>query len=175
MLSLLVGISRFIVTVEGIHCENFNLFICSVIEILYFVIAIERLTTEIQAQVSCESLGSTNYWREFKPAKTCKMDRTTLINSAGYHMTTRDATVENFYFSHNKKIHYLPEDFSEMFPHLIVIMAQECSIKTISKQNFRNLTMLRGLSLRGNQIELIERGTFDEVVSLEYLSLRTLI
>lgn len=103
------------------------------------------------------------------------MDRTTVINSAGCHMTTSDATVETLFFSHNKKIQYLPEDFSEMFPNLVIIMAQECSIKTVSKQNFHNLTKLRGLSLRGNQIELIERGTFDELVSLEYLSLRTLI
>lgn len=120
---------------------------------------------------SCESITSSNSWKSFGSYQTCKMDSTTVINSNRFIITTTDPSVQNLYFSKNTNVKFLPENIAEKFHKLIILMAQECSIKTISRKNFHGLKKLRGLTLRGNQIEKIESDTFRDLVSLEKLSL----
>lgn len=100
------------------------------------------------------------------------MNESTTINSTGFSISSsKDNNVKGFYSYRNDKIEFLPENFAEKFPNLVVIWASRCSIKKVSKKNFRNLRKLRGLDLDKNQIERIESDTFDDLIELEELHL----
>lgn len=72
-------------------------------------------------------------------------------------------------FYSNKQISFLPVQVDVTFPKLVGYSAGSCSIKTISKTNFKNLRNLKDLSLRMNQIETIENDTFEDLIALEVL------
>lgn len=82
-----------------------------------------------------------------------------------------DSTVLALKFDLNNKISVLPVRVDETFPVLAAYFAQYCSIKTISKVNFKNLKKLRVLALTNNKIERIDDDTFEDLTSLEQLGL----
>lgn len=71
----------------------------------------------------------------------------------------------------NKIIQFLPEHVAEEFPNLLSYDANNCLIKAVSKK----ISIARGkwflLSLGSNQIEQIASNTFEDLTSLEFLSL----
>lgn len=96
----------------------------------------------------------------------------TVINDIGFLITSpRNDSIGGLYFLNNKKVEYLPENTAEKFPNLKILHAQGCSIKSVSKQNFKNLKTLRYLTLRDNEIQKIESDTFLDLVALEKLYL----
>lgn len=101
------------------------------------------------------------------------MKKTTVIDSTGITFSPeRNDSIRGIDFSDNKKIHYLPFKLHKTFPKLLVFAASSCSIKAISRENFKNLKVLRGLWLRNNQIETIPSNAFQDLISIDDIDLR---
>lgn len=124
--------------------------------------------------VPCDIILVSSFgWRglEMPSTKDCIMKAAT-IDSEGFTITTpANESVDFFNAFLNKKMQFLPENFAEKFPNLVVMWAPQCSIKKISKKNFQNLHKLRGIGLGDNRIEKIASDTFDGLVSLTHLFL----
>lgn len=74
-----------------------------------------------------------------------------------------------FALHNNKNIFFLPVDVSKTFSNLVVLKAWDCSLTTISRENFRGLGKLQFLDLETNQISKITRDTFRDLESLEWI------
>lgn len=98
---------------------------------------------------------------------------TTGIDSMGVSVSISAKSNETKWLSmwNNKKIFYLPTDLDQTFSNLIQIVAADCSIKSIHKENFKNLKNLKYLWLDGNRLEEVAINTFDDLESLEDLHL----
>jgi Leucine-rich repeat (LRR) protein len=83
----------------------------------------------------------------------------------------RDTAIRGIDFFGNSKISYLPVKINEAFPNLLGYSAGNCSIKTISKENFEGLSNLRELLLFENFIKKIPGDTFEDLVALEFVNL----
>lgn len=86
--------------------------------------------------------------------------------------TTNDETVAVLDFEENKKIFFLPLLISESFPKLVVITALDCSVTSISKENFQNLQELTDLYLGRNKIKNLPSNTFEDLKKLKMLKLQ---
>lgn len=126
--------------------------------------------------LTVKNLPCERYAYDSRRLKTCYMNDTTTINSTGYSISSDlDTDVEVLTFDNNNKIHFLPENLAEKFANLLIYRARYCSIKLIMKSNFKGLTKLKELRLDYNSIELIPNNTFEDLISLDTLSLRELI
>lgn len=130
------------------------------------------VTGEEACKVSCESISDHLRHPYIGTLKTCWMKETTSINSTGVTVSTSDDSIGALDFEWNKKIFYLPEYLGEKFPNIVVYHAPGCSIKKVSRTNFIGLSRLRVLHLNYNQIEMIKKDTFDDLIALDYLDLR---
>lgn len=119
--------------------------------------------------VSCE-LDTNFEWNHIGKQRTCFL-RTKTIGSFGFTILSQNELVTGLDFWKNKNISYLPEKVDDNFPNLQGIDAGFCSVKAISKTNFQGLSKLKLLWLYYNQIEQIADDTFDDLVSLEKISL----
>ena len=99
---------------------------------------------------------------------TCDIDAT--INSTNVTISTRNIAVLGLQLS-GHTIFYLPVKVNESFQQLFAYSADECSVESISKDNFKGMRSLKVLHLSHNQIEEISNGVFEDLVSLEYLVL----
>jgi Leucine-rich repeat (LRR) protein len=114
------------------------------------------------------------------------VDTSTTIHSDNFEMTSvdRNEAVQGFYisqcnlenyhicaFQKNEKIKFLPINFWNKFPNLVVILAEVQMISRIRRENFMNLSKLRALGLSKNEIAHIEQGSFDDLTELKELSL----
>lgn len=116
-------------------------------------------------EISCEKLRRDNMSR-------CFMDGYTEIHSNDVQISfMRDASVF-IHFDGNLKIEHLPVEVHEIFPNLEVITAENCSIREISRKNFKNLHRLRNLNLAGNKIKMISSNTFEGLPLLRFLEFR---
>lgn len=123
--------------------------------------------------VKCESIERKNWGPFGGMLNTCNMNGTTSIYSCNFTILKElDETTGAMSFSENKKIVCLPLDMFKVFPYLKVIHAGRCSIKSILKENFRNLSKLKLLWLEHNQITQITDDTFNGLLALEFLDLR---
>jgi hypothetical protein len=120
-------------------------------------------------QIECEVIGNEN-WTHAGPQRTCYLKVNTTINSPGKTIGRKE-TVPGLSFWFNKKIFYLPINVSESFPNLVVYGANGCSVKTISKVNFRGLKKLIRLDLGYNEIAFIPDDTFEDLKALEWLQI----
>lgn len=100
------------------------------------------------------------------------MQFSTVINSTGFTISTeKDISVSGLFFGGNRQIKFLPTHIDENFPSLVAYYVGECSITSVSKDDFEGLSLLKALWLSGNEIEKINDDTFDEVKSLQWLGL----
>jgi hypothetical protein len=81
----------------------------------------------------------------------------------------KDDSIKALNFWYNTKIKFLPVRVAETFPSLTAYMAAGCSLKKISKENFRNMDRLKLLWLQNNQITIINGNTFEDLHELEQL------
>jgi leucine-rich repeat and immunoglobulin-like domain-containing nogo receptor-interacting protein len=121
-------------------------------------------------QISCEFIQIFDY-RHKTAVKECHMFYTTSIESPNITMFTRDNSMETLAMEHNKKIFYLPNKIGDAYPNLIILRAANCSIKEISRQNFKIMTELKEMHLNLNQIEKIATGAFKDLKKLELINL----
>lgn len=127
--------------------------------------------------IACED-GACNSIKEYSNrlmgvprVKTCLM-KDTAIRSTGFLITSvKNKDIEGFELSDNWQVAFLPENAAEKFPNLIILRANDCSIKAISRENFTKLTKLRWLQLCRNKIVMIASNTFEGLVALEDIRL----
>lgn len=103
--------------------------------------------------------------------KECLMNNQTLIDSQGFTIAPQEKSVKELSFNTNKKIAFLPVDVYKSFTNLTFYGAASCSLKTVSKENFKQLYTVIHLHLQDNQIEKIHSDTFSDLFSLSYLKL----
>lgn len=82
-----------------------------------------------------------------------------------------DETITGLAFKENKKILFLPVLTSRIYPNLIVFSAMDCSLTSVSKENFQNLRKLKRLQLDQNEIESLNTCSFEDLVQLKELYL----
>lgn len=127
--------------------------------------------------IDCERIG--NFRHKFSPYssrhvvfKTCFMDESTVINLTDFTISEfQDETIARLDFFGNKQIFYLPVNVSQSFPKLLFYNAQNCSIKNISRENFEALFESKKLYLDNNEIDRIQKDTFEVLQMLEWLTL----
>jgi hypothetical protein len=83
-----------------------------------------------------------------------------------------DKKIEGLRFDENKKIHYLPENVSDVFLSINAYSAGDCSVREISKRNFLGMFNMKVLYLYDNLIEVIPNDTFEDLTELLLLWLR---
>lgn len=100
------------------------------------------------------------------------MQNMTSIDHFGLTIASvKDDSLNGLTFYGNKKVYFLPINLAKSFPKLVAYGADECSIKIISKDNFKALNKLTYLGLQDNFIERIQTNTFEDLTSLEGLTL----
>lgn len=100
------------------------------------------------------------------------MDGSTVIDSNEFLIRSESALdVDEMVFTRNKKIEYLPANIAEKFANVYTILAANCSIKSVSKENFQGLQFLRRVVLENNQIERIDSDTFTDLEALSTIDL----
>lgn len=125
--------------------------------------------------VDCESYEVMNRWDErLLQVEVCLMNEKTAINTSGIEIFSKNLRVRNLTMSSNPRIFYLPENVHKSFPNLVILEAENCRIKEISKNNFRGLTRLKILKLAFNMIASIDAGIFYDNRELQYIDLSEL-
>lgn len=124
-------------------------------------------------EIECEQFGNHSFWWAYSihSLKTCFMNGKTTIGESSVKISTRDETELGLSLDGNQKVFHLPIEVAESFPNLQGYSAGGCSIKDISRENFKNLSKLKSLWLDGNQIRKIWEDTFDDLVEVERISL----
>lgn len=118
----------------------------------------------------CESMGAEN-WTHAGRQKTCYIKFTTWINSTGCSISSTRESTTGLSFWGSKKIYFLPVKVAESFPNLLVYGANACSVRTISKENFKNLNKMIRLDIGHNFIETVPTDTFEDCIALEWLQM----
>lgn len=142
------------------------------LQVIVLMIVLKLLTSfEVDAEVvSCESKenGNLNY---LGSVKLCRMDRETKINSDDTTISP-DATITALSLNGNKNISFLPIEVAISFPDLAYYSASFCSIKSVTKKHFKDLSKLKVLHLGQNEIVKIKSDSFEDLVSLRFVYLR---
>lgn len=122
-------------------------------------------------EIACESFKNGSWTFEGRE-HICYMTVATSINSNDFKiLSSGNESIKALTFFENRKIQYLPVDIYKSFPNLTEILGHSCSIRSLYKDNFRNLWMLKELWLIDNQIERINSDTFEDLTALEWLDL----
>lgn len=121
-------------------------------------------------EIMCESVTE-SYLDYIGKLKNCRMYSQSVLNEPNMTFKENDESITGILFDRNKKIAHLPVKIDESFPSLMGYSAYACSIKGISKANFKGLNKLRYLSLQRNMIEIVPSDSFDDLLNLEYLKL----
>lgn len=131
------------------------------------LICIAVLLPSASAGGSCDKIENKE-WNIHGTFKTCFMPET-VIDSDDFLITSdQDETIEGFNAGGKGK---LQQNIGAKFPNLVVLDAESCSIKNITKEDFRGLHKLRQLRLDNNEIETIDDDTFGFIPAVEYILL----
>lgn len=141
--------------------------------ILFVFVVLKNFTCEAAVKkVPCQSINTNRDWGSGNK-KTCWMRESTIIDTRGFTIASaKDKNIFGLDMAFNKNIFFLPVNVYEQFPNLVGLDAGVCSIKTIFKENFKNLNKLKILILHHQPIETIPNNVFEDLVSLELLWLR---
>lgn len=138
----------------------------------FFFLIFVNVIEASEVKVYCEKIAGYHVEVPEGTQKTCFMSNTTVINSPAVVLgSEKDETIKWISFSTNKKIEYLPVSVSVKYTNLTCYMAYRCSIKAISRENFRDMSHLSLLYLYSNQIEEIKSETFLDLKKLSVLLL----
>lgn len=142
------------------------------IRYLVLIVILYVGTSQAQTkQVRCEDVSDLSL-AFIGVHRSCIMTDTTVIDARDYNiLSSKDDDMGALNFWSNKKISYLPIDAYKSFPNLVMMDVGHCTLKEISKPNFRNLGKLRELLMCCNQIERVDGDTFEDSPLLEYIGL----
>lgn len=102
----------------------------------------------------------------------CRVKNSTVIDKANVTISDgRQDSVTDIEFEKNTKVEFLPILVHFKFSNVRTYRADHCSIRSITNRNFEHLTKLQNLSLANNQIEMIQRQTFEGLVRLTMIRL----
>lgn len=102
---------------------------------------------------------------------TC-YSHTAVIGSIRFSFShQRDESIGAICMDDNKNIKFLPENPADSFPFLEIYAAENCLIQAIWKVNLKELSMLKRLTLKHNEIKRINNDTFEDLLQLEILDL----
>jgi Leucine-rich repeat (LRR) protein len=83
---------------------------------------------------------------------------------------TKNLIIEDY----EERMEYLPENIDEIFPNLLNFWIFECFMKSISKSNLKNLSLLQYLSISMNEyLEKIEENSLEDLIELKDLYLQS--
>lgn len=120
-------------------------------------------------KISCEKI-SVSVWSNIGSQKTCGMQSKTSISSSASELNLpADESMRGLMMKDNKKVLFLPINVYKSFPKLFVYAASNCSLNSVSRDNFKYLVELEALYLSHNQIEAILVNTFEDLTSLKWL------
>lgn len=106
-------------------------------------------------EIACERFA------DILGSEYCIMDKKTEINASNFVVgDLRDEGVAGINFEFNTAIEYLPYKIHMQLPNLVNYVANHCSVKQITKENFEKLTRLKYILLLSNQIQKIPGNTF---------------
>lgn len=143
---------------------------------MFYVLQFVSFSNSLDNLITCEYITTitwiTNNQDHLYDKPTCFMRDETKIDSHDFTITSEQGrSVFGLDFESNKKISFLPVNVHKDFPNLVGINASDCSIKSISKDNFRDLRELKFLYLFDNEIETVSPDAFEDLISLEELDL----
>jgi Leucine-rich repeat (LRR) protein len=146
-----------------------SVFLLRKIILILLVCAISSSHEASLKRVACESIEDV-YWT-LGTQRSCTVQRSAIDSKGFYFLSSRDESVGGLQFNHNSLIRFLPDSPAHIFPNLVVYGAHDCSIESISKENFDGLSQLRGLYLSFNHIVEVSSDTFEDLKALEVLFL----
>jgi Leucine-rich repeat (LRR) protein len=149
------------------HLIAKNLFIFRsflILALLLFVPSVLSLN-EFSHRVLCESIDMKGLH------DTCVLHYTSINIPETTILSNRDNAIGGLSLRINSKVKFLPANIYETFPSLVFISAHHCAIRWVSKNNFRNLRKLTSLDLSYNSIRKIPSDAFEDLISLEKLTL----
>lgn len=121
--------------------------------------------------ITCESIGSCSTSDDHNDV-CCIMTQKTKIPGSSYTIVNpKNGTVQALDFNNNRNIDFLPVLVISVFPNIVEYDARNCSIKSISKENFERLHHLKLVYLQGNQIETVRGDVFDGLNKIEDIDL----
>lgn len=138
-------------------------------KLLFLVIWLQIISGASLKEIQCESTHRTS-WVHVDFVTVCSMGYSAVINTADVTFSP-NATITGLDLNLNDEISFLPVKVASSFPNLLGYSAMFCSVKTITKLNFENMSSLKLLWLHGNRIETISADTFSDLTSLEHLDL----
>lgn len=103
----------------------------------------------------------------------CILDFEVIIDAPDYAFVS-DANYRNIEvinILYQQSIEFLPVLVYAKFPNLKFYQVMETPIQKISKENFKKMFKLWFLLLQSNQIEVIKKNTFEDLISLKYLTI----
>lgn len=103
----------------------------------------------------------------------CVLDLGTTIDSPDYSFfaDANYTVIEILYIVYQQNIEFLPVMVHQTFPILKFYYVMDTPVQKLSKENFEKMFKLLSLYLKNNQIEVIRRNTFEDLVSLKYLTI----
>lgn len=119
----------------------------------------------------CDRVKSVNWEYSQGSFPTCWIDSSTTIDTSDYEFSGHDEQVKGLEIRRGTNVFFLPIRVNEAFRNLVAYSAIESRVKTLSRNNFRGLKDLKLLFLDGNHIKMIESDVFNDLTSLEILSL----
>lgn len=116
--------------------------------------------------VACERI------RSIFDESHCHMQDVTVINGRNHSFSDQfNEQMDSIIFHGNKNIQFLPISVHQKFPNLVAILAENCSILEIYRENFEKLTKLELLFLSGNKIYTIWSDTFSDLTAVRKIYL----
>lgn len=131
----------------------------------------------VKKQLSCISPIACNEERRswYDHSGCCELDYGTVIDATDFSFIA-DKTYTIFKclnVEHQPNIEFLPISLHERFPNLKVYSVKNAPVRKISKKNFEKMFRLEQLFLDRNQINVIKRDTFEDLINLEFIEIST--
>lgn len=151
---------------ESVHWECFLKNRKIFVLILLGAICLSATQTTAR-EVACEKIENRSWFDTLK--RTCFMNQGTVIDTPDTMIIPFDQSVLGLWLNNNKNIKFLPRKIHQSFPDLVGFSAYSCSLTTIEKENFVNLTKLKYLDLRENRLTKLHDNLFEDLAALEVL------
>lgn len=136
---------------------------------LLFLILMKSATSDSTSTIECEQNLHCN---KKENASCCLISRSTVIQEHNLQIYDSDRdTIQRILFEPNQNVFFLPVLIFYEFPSVVVYIAKNCRILKIGSNNFKGLRKLKTLDFSWNLITSLKNEIFNELVSLERISL----
>lgn len=139
--------------------------------LIFLALQSSRLLVNASQRVTCEKLESHHWEVDERNLQTCFIQHQKTNQLGATIGSPFEQNCTGLWFDGNK-MSYLPINIGDKFPNLQAISAEECGLKAVGWEDFKDLTKLEILWLTKNSLEMIPGNTFRDCVNLQkvYLS-----